>query len=148
MGDLLFTIDTRPFEAALRQAEAALAKDLAQAKYAHEQVRRYGGLLKDGIVTQDQFDQVRANADTFDANIAADRAAIDNAKVQLGYCRIRSPIDGRTGNLMVQAIADGDIGSIAEARDVVRRSFEVDEYEPKNTAAWDEAYGRFLKVIA
>jgi rhamnulokinase len=61
---------------------------------------------------------------------------------------VAGPIEATaTGNLMVQAIAAGDIGSIAEARDVIRRSFAVDEYEPKNTAAWDEAYGRFLKVI-
>jgi rhamnulokinase len=61
---------------------------------------------------------------------------------------VAGPIEATAiGNLMVQAIAAGDIGSIAEARDVVRRSFEVDEYEPKNTAAWDEAYKRFLKVV-
>ena len=51
------------------------------------------------------------------------------------------------GNLMVQAIAAGDVGSIAQARDIVRQSFEVDEYQPKDTAAWDDAYGRFLKVL-
>ncbi|HLO25538.1 MAG TPA: efflux RND transporter periplasmic adaptor subunit, partial [Geobacteraceae bacterium] len=111
-GDLLFTLDPRPFEAALKQAEAALAKDRAQANYTNEQVRRYGALLKDGIVTQDQYDQLRANADSFDAAIAADRAAVDNAKLQLAYCYIRSPLDGRTGNLMVQA------GNLVKANDV------------------------------
>ena len=111
-GDLLFTIDPRPFEAALKQAEAALVKDQAQANYTKEQVRRYGSLLKDGIVTQDQYDQLRANADSFDAAIAADRAGVDNAKVQLAYCYIHSPIDGRTGNLMVQ------VGNLVKANDV------------------------------
>jgi membrane fusion protein, multidrug efflux system len=111
-GDLLFTIDPRPFEAALRQAEAALAKDLAQAAFSREQVRRYGVLLKDGIVTQDQYDQLRANADSFDAAAAADRAAVDNARLQLAYCSIRSPIDGRTGNLLVQE------GNLVKANDV------------------------------
>ena len=111
-GDLLFTIDTRPFEAALKQAEATLAKDQAQAKFAKEQARRYSGLLKDGIVTQDQYDQLRANAEAYEATIAADKAAVDNAKVQLSYCFIRSPIDGRTGNLMVQ------IGNLVKANDV------------------------------
>ena len=100
-GALLFTIDPRPFEAALKQAEAALARDQAQARYVHSQVERYGALLKDGIVTQDQYDQLRANADAYEASIGADRAAVDNARVQLGYCYIRSPIDGRTGNLAV-----------------------------------------------
>ena len=111
-GDILFTIDPRPFEAALKQAEAQLAKDQAQAKLYQEQLRRYGGLLKDGIVTQDQYDQISANADSFSAAIAADRAAIDNAKIQLGYCFIRAPISGRTGNLTV------NLGNMVKANDV------------------------------
>lgn len=111
-GALLFTIDPRPFEAALKQAEAALAKDRAQAKYAREQVGRYAALLKDGIVTQDQHDQLAANADAYEAAIAADRAAVDNARIQLGYCYIRSPIDGRTGNLAVK------VGNLVKANDV------------------------------
>jgi membrane fusion protein, multidrug efflux system len=111
-GALLFTIDPRPFDAALKQAEAALAKDRAQAKFARDQVQRYAALLKDGIVTQDQYDQLAANADAYDAAIAADRAAVDNARIQLGYCYIRSPIDGRTGNLAVKT------GNLVKANDV------------------------------
>jgi membrane fusion protein, multidrug efflux system len=111
-GDLLFTIDPRPFEASLKQAEATLAKDKAQAAFAKEQVRRYESLLKDGIVTQDQYAQLRANADSFEAATAADRAAVDNARLQLAYCFIRSPIDGRTGNLLVQT------GNLVKANDV------------------------------
>jgi len=111
-GALLFTVDPAPFEAALKQAEATLAKDLAQARYTREQVRRYGTLVKDGIVTQDQYDQLSANAEALDAAIAADRAAVDNARIQLGYCYIRSPIDGRTGNLAVQ------VGNLVKANDV------------------------------
>jgi len=53
-----------------------------------------------------------------------------------------------TGNLMMQAVAAGDVGSIAEARQVIRDSFQLEQYEPENTAAWDEAYERFLKVVA
>ena len=111
-GALLFTIEPRPFEALLRQAEAALARDRAQARFAGEQAARYGALLKDGIVTQDQYDQLRANADALDAAIAADRAAVDNARIMLGYCYIRSPIAGRTGNLAVKA------GNLVKANDV------------------------------
>jgi membrane fusion protein, multidrug efflux system len=111
-GALLFTIDPRPFEAALRQAEASLARDRAQARFAREQTERYGALLKDGIVTQDQYDQLRANADALDAAIAADRATVDNARILLGYCYIRSPIDGRTGNLAVKA------GNLVKANDL------------------------------
>jgi membrane fusion protein, multidrug efflux system len=111
-GALLFTIDPRPFEAALRQTEASLARDRAQARFAREQTERYGALLKDGIVTQDQYDQLRANADALDAAIAADRATVDNARILLGYCYIRSPIDGRTGNLAVKA------GNLVKANDL------------------------------
>lgn len=111
-GQLLFTIDKRPFVAALKQAGAALARDAAQARFAREQARRYGELIKDGIVTQDQFDQYRANADALAESVQADRAAVDNAAVLLSYCSIRSPIDGRTGNLMVQR------GNLVKANDV------------------------------
>ncbi len=52
-----------------------------------------------------------------------------------------------TGNVMMQAVATGDVASIAEAREVIRRSFDVEEYEPRNTAAWDEAYDKFLAVL-
>jgi rhamnulokinase len=62
---------------------------------------------------------------------------------------VAGPVEATAiGNVMVQAVADGDVGSIAEARDVIRNSFPVDEYEPQETAAWDEAYGKFLKIIA
>ena len=51
------------------------------------------------------------------------------------------------GNVMMQAVATGQVGSIAEARDVIRRSFDVDEYEPRNTAAWDDAFEKFISVV-
>jgi len=110
-GTLLFTIDSRPFAAALRQAKAALARDIAQEKFAREQARRYAALLKEGIVTQDQYDQLRSNAEALAETVRADRAAVDNAAVLVGYCTIHSPIDGRTGNLMVQR------GNLVKAND-------------------------------
>lgn len=111
-GQLLFSLDSRPFAAVLRQARAALARDAAQERFAREQVRRYGQLLNDGIVTRDQYDQLRANADALGETVQADRAVIDAAKIQLGYCTIRSPINGRTGNLLVQQ------GNVVKANDV------------------------------
>jgi len=111
-GELLFTIDSRPFVAALRQARAALARDIAQEKFARTQSSRYAALLKDGIVSQDQYEQLRATAEALAETVRADRAAVDNAVVMLGYCSIRSPLDGRTGNLMVQA------GNLVKANDV------------------------------
>jgi len=100
-GDLLFTIDTRPFEAALKQAEANLARDAAVLANAREQTRRYSELVKKQYVSQEQYDQVKTNADALEASVDADKAAIENARVQLSYCRIFSPVTGRTGSLLV-----------------------------------------------
>jgi membrane fusion protein, multidrug efflux system len=99
-GALLFTIDPRPYEAALRQAEANLAKDTAQLENAREEVRRYAELVKKGYVAQEQYDQIRTNAAAFDATVNADKAVVENARLQLKYCYIYSPINGRTGNLL------------------------------------------------
>lgn len=133
-GDLLFTIDTRPFEANLRQvqanlsrdgalkkqAEANLAREVAQAKWGLAQVERYRVLVEQGVVPREQYEQFRANYDSLKANVEAaraavrsadetikvDAAAIESAKVQLSYCYIRSPIDGRAGQRLV------DIGNV------------------------------------
>ncbi len=102
-GDLLATIDARPFESALAQAKANLNKDLAQAKNARELAARYENLVKKDYVTKEQYDQVRTNAEAFEASAEADRAAVQNVQLQLNYCTIRSPIAGRTGNIMVHA---------------------------------------------
>jgi membrane fusion protein, multidrug efflux system len=133
-GDLLFTIDPRPFEvglqqaksnldkniAAKKQAEAALTRDIAQAKYGESQATRYAQLNKQGLVSNEQAEQMQTNADAMNATVNADRAAVRNAeeaikvdeaaiesaKLQLSYCYIRSPIDGRTGQRLV------DIGNV------------------------------------
>jgi multidrug efflux system membrane fusion protein len=101
-GDLLFTVDPRPYEAVLKQAEANLQKDLAQAKHAQEDARRYEFLIQKGVVARQQYDKFRTEAEALEAAVLADRAAVENAKIQLGYCSIHSPIDGRTGSLMVK----------------------------------------------
>jgi len=100
-GDLLFTIDSRPFEARLKQAEATQARDAVQTRNAQAQADRYAKLFQAGIASKDQFDQFQTNADALEAAVRADKAALDNAKLDLGYCTVRSPIDGRTGSLMV-----------------------------------------------
>jgi membrane fusion protein, multidrug efflux system len=100
-GQLLFTIDPRPFEAALKQAEANLARDTAQLQNSREQARRYAELVKKEYVSKEQYDQIRANADAAEAVVQADQAGVENAKVQLSYCYIFSPIDGQVGTLLV-----------------------------------------------
>jgi len=129
-GDLLFQIDPRPYVAAvnqaeanlardtaqLSQAEANLARDIAQEKYAKDQAERYSGLFGQGIVSKGQYDQFdsdavaraeavradRAAIESARASIDASKAALERARLDLSYCTIRSPIDGRTGNVMVK----------------------------------------------
>ena len=100
-GQLLFTIDPRPLEAALKQAEANLARDSAQLRNMREQLKRYAELVEKQYVSREQFDQIKTNADAAESVVDSDKAAVDNAKVQLSYCYIYSPIDGRVGSLLV-----------------------------------------------
>jgi len=101
-GQLLYTIDRSPFEATLHQLEANLARDSAQAKNARVQSERYATLQQQGVVSKDQYDTFRTNAEALDATVRADQAAIENAKINLGYCSIYSPMEGRTGSLLLQ----------------------------------------------
>jgi len=100
-GDLLFTIDPRPFEAQLRRDEANLARDVAEANNADVEHKRLTKLLAQGFVSQDEFDQAKTKAAAMRAATKADEAALENAKLRLQYCTIRSPIDGRVGQILV-----------------------------------------------
>lgn len=133
-GDMLFTIDPAPFEAAVseaqanvtksvalkKQAEANMNRDLAVAKWNALQVKRYAQLVSAGVVPREQYEQLAATADSSNATVEADKAAVhsadesikadnaavDRAKVQLSYCYIKSPIDGRAGQRLV------DVGNV------------------------------------
>lgn len=133
-GQLLFTIDPRPFEASLKQAqanlsrdaalkkqaEANLAREIAREKWSYVQVERYRTLVEQGVVSKEQYEQLRAEYDSLKANseaaravvrsadetIKVDQAAIETAKVELSYCFIHSPIDGRAGQRLV------DVGNV------------------------------------
>ncbi|MCK6555607.1 efflux RND transporter periplasmic adaptor subunit [Candidatus Binatia bacterium] len=100
-GDLLFTIDPRPFEAALRQAEGSLAKTVAEANNAEVEFDRRERLYKDGFISRDEYDQAATRAAALRAATRAEQAMVENARLQLQYCTIRSPIDGRVGQLLV-----------------------------------------------
>ena len=101
-GQILFRIDPRPFESALRQSEAALARDRAQAQNAQREAERYKALVAKDYVTQSQAEQAQAQAASLLATLQADSAAVENARVNLGYTTIRAPISGRTGSLLVR----------------------------------------------
>src|SRR5688572_11003174 len=128
-GDLLFEIDSRPFQEALRQAEAVvrkdeaelrvaeanLSRDQARLKNAQAEARRFEQLSKEGISTRMQEDEIRTTAEVAAQSVRADEAAlesiraslesgrssIEQAKLNLGYTQIRAPISGRTGNLLL-----------------------------------------------
>jgi multidrug efflux system membrane fusion protein len=205
-GDLLFTIDPRPLEAAVRQAEANVAKDtaqlrqaeaalgqrqaevtqalanlerdLAQLEMARVQDQRYRELVQRELIAREQYDQVRTNFAAVQATVQADRAAVDNARasaraaeamvenaraaiksneamvetvrLQLAYTTIRAPMDGRTGNLLVQAgnvvkANEGDLVVIAQVRPIYV-SFAVPEHQLSTITRFQAAGG--LKVEA
>lgn len=112
-GALLFTIDPRPFEAELRQAEAAVARGIAEARNAEVDAKRRTQLLAQGFVSRDEYDQSQTKAAAFAAAVKADEAAVENARLELQYCYIHSPIDGRVGQLLVHE------GNVVEANDTL-----------------------------
>lgn len=110
-GQVLFTLDRRPLESALLQARANLQRDTAQAANAEAQAQRYQDLAARGIATKEQVDTTRTAAAALEATLGSDRAAVENATVQLQYATIAAPISGRTGALMVHA------GNLVRAND-------------------------------
>lgn len=112
-GALLFQLDPRSYQAAVRKAEAALARNRSILANARKDYERYSQLVKDGIVTQEQAEGYRTRAESAAADLAADQAALDSAREQLAYCTIRSPISGRLGVLAVHR------GNVVKANDTV-----------------------------
>jgi len=150
-GQQLFEIDPRPYQQALDQAQAALDKDIAlvaqaeanlardraQAANALQQAKRYAGLAAEGIISKDQNDSYQTTSQVQDeavradqaalvsaqASVVADRSAIESAKLNLSYCYIRSPIDGRAGSLLLQA------GNLVKANDTTAL-VNINQLEP------------------
>jgi multidrug efflux system membrane fusion protein len=110
-GDLLAVIDPRPYQVALDQAEATLLKDQSQLKDAQLDLQRYKGLVTDGVVSHQQVDTQEALAGQLEGTVGADKAAIENAKLNLTYCHITAPVDGRIGLRLV------DPGNMVHATD-------------------------------
>ena len=112
-GQILFTLDPRQYEAALRKAEADLLRIKAQLSTARTNADRYGRLVKDGVVTAEQYDSFRTLAESLEADLAAQQAGIEALKVQFSYCTIRSPLSGRAGNVLITA------GNVVKANDTI-----------------------------
>lgn len=137
-GQLLFTIDPRPFQAALQQAEAVLARDTATAKNAAQQKERYDDLFKRGLIPRDQYETQTASAAALEATLDADRAAVENAKLNLSYTRIVAPMSGRTGALGIHA---GDLVRANDATPLV----VINQVSPINVSF--SVPGRYLGEI-
>ncbi len=130
-GDLLVLLDCRAKEAALAQSKANLARDRAQERYAKEQSRRYSELIRKDYVARDQYDQIRANAESMSATVKADEAAVEDNRLQVRHCSISSPIDGRIGKINVDEgnIVSADSTEIAVIHQItpIEVSFSVPE---------------------
>ena len=111
-GDRLFTLDRRPFEAVLRQAEANLAKDRALLAKANADLARYAALVERDFTSRARYDEARAAAAALEATITADQALVDAARLRLEYADIRAPIDGRVGSILVHP------GNLVKANDI------------------------------
>jgi multidrug efflux system membrane fusion protein len=110
-GQLLFELDPRPFQLALAQAEAVLAKDVAQNANAQTEAARYKALLDQGLIAREQYDSYTANAAAAQATTGADQAAVDTARLNLQFTRITAPISGRAGALTAH------VGDLVRAND-------------------------------
>jgi multidrug efflux system membrane fusion protein len=110
-GQPLFQLDKRPFQADLEKAIGQMKHDQAQAENSRMQAERYSGLEKEGIVSHEQADQLRAQAKADGSAVEADKAAVDAARVQLQYTDIVAPIEARTGVLMI------NLGNLVKAND-------------------------------
>jgi multidrug efflux system membrane fusion protein len=101
-GDMLFTIDPRPSQGALRQAQADLRRDQAQLVTAKLEFDRAAKLLESKIASRDDYDKAEATYRALEATVMSDEASVSRAQLQVEFTSIRSPLDGRTGNLMVK----------------------------------------------
>ena len=102
-GEVLFRIDPRPFQAALRQAEANALRDRAARDHSIAQEKRYQELLDKNFISKDAYAKIRTDAATAEATAKASQAALENARLNLEYCTIRSPLDGYVGRVLLQA---------------------------------------------
>ena len=121
-GAVLFEIDARPFEASLKQAQANLLKDNALLDRAAEQEKRYKDLLEKKFISTDAYEQVRTNTATAQATVRGDEAMVENAKLQVEYTTIRSPITGYAGKIMIQQgnlVRAGDAAPLVTINQVV-----------------------------
>jgi multidrug efflux system membrane fusion protein len=143
-GSVMFEIDPRPFDAMLKQAQANLLRDRALYDRANEQEKRYKDLLAQNFISPDAYEQVRTNTATAAATLSADEAAVDNAKLSLEYCTIRSPVTGYAGRIQIQQgnlIKANDTSPLVTVNQVVPifASFSVPEQNVSDVRKYQAA---------
>lgn len=122
-GAVLYRIDSRPYAAVLRQAEAALARDRVLAADAVRKAEAAETLFRKGVGSEDEMKNSRATADALNAQVEADAAEVEKARLDLGYCEIRAPFDGRAGDLLIRRgsqvkAGDGVLTTLAQTKPV------------------------------
>ena len=142
-GDLLARIDARPFEAALHQAAAALARTQAQRANAERDLRRVSDLFGKGFISENDRDQAVTALAVLQASERADAAAIESAQIQLDYCTIRAPISGRTGRRLADRgnLVTANTTDLVMINDLrpVNVSFGVPQQEMERLRGWRSA---------
>jgi multidrug efflux system membrane fusion protein len=154
-GQLLFQIDPRTFEAAYRQAQAQLARDEAQLENAKAQRDRLEPLLKREFITQQEFDVAVTSTKSLEATVAADRALVEQARIQLEFTRIQAPISGRTGALAVKSgnlVAAGAGGGGAplvtiNSTDPILVSFSIPERQLEEIRRYQDEKEMRIEVL-
>jgi multidrug efflux system membrane fusion protein len=100
-GQLLFTIDDEPYQTILASARSNLERDCIKLEKARKDAARYADLLKKDYVTREQAEQIQADSNALEAVIKGDEAALENAKLNVSYCRITAPIGGKAGAVLI-----------------------------------------------
>lgn len=123
-GDILFTIDSRTYEAQWKQVKADLARNRAQLEHARKSAARYGSIVGKGAVAEEQYDQIVASVATLEAAVLADEAAVEIARIRLSHCTIRAPISGIAGGLKIHR------GNLVKANDKERPLVTIHQIHP------------------
>jgi multidrug efflux system membrane fusion protein len=153
-GDLLFVIDPRTWEAALKESQAKLARDKALANKARTDARRYAELVQKEFVSREQYEQAGATAESLQATVQADEKAVESARLQVSYCYIHAPLTGRTGNLLadqgnlIKADADKAMVVINQVQPIYVSFSVPEQYLPEIKKYMDAGQVKVEAIIA
>ena len=152
-GQKLFQIDPRSFEASYRQAEAQMARDMAQLENAKVQQERLEPLLKREFITRQEFDVAVTSTKSLEATVAADRALVEQARIQLEFANIHAPITGRTGTLAIKPgnlvpTAGGGVPLVTiNSTDPILVTFSIPERQLEDVRRYQNDKGMRIEIL-